>query len=72
MITYEEALAKAKSLKPNIDNCGEYEKGYIFGSHEDDESFGGDGPVVILKETGEAVNILEFEDSGKLIHEFDI
>ena len=71
MITYEEAYKKAKSLKPNIDKCFEYDTAYMFASSEDDFSIGGDGPCVILKETGEAISrihFLEFYD-GEMIEE---
>ena len=64
-MTYEAALKKAKGLKPNIDNCTEYEDAFIFASHADDFSFGGDGPVVILKESGRAINMVDYTQSSK-------
>jgi len=74
MITYEAALAKAKLLKPNIDNGAEYPAAYVFGSHEDDNTFGGDGPVAILKKDGRAINMIAFiEDyGGEIIREFEL
>lgn len=62
MITFEEAYKKAKDLKPNIDNCTEYKKGFIFGSHEDDDYEGGYGhtPVVILKKDGSSTDMPYF------------
>lgn len=69
MMNYEAALKKAKRLKPNIDRCAEYETAYSFSSSADDFTFGGDGPVVILKDSGEAINFVDFLDgpynSGK-------
>ena len=66
MITYEEALTKAKAYKPNIDMCTEYEKGYIFACKADAMSIGGydEEPVVILKETGKITDITSFVDNG--------
>lgn len=75
MITYEEALNIARDLKTNIDNCSEETSAYIFGSHEDDDMIGGDGPVVVLKEEGEAINMTSYIDefSGeKEIRSFDL
>lgn len=71
MITYEAALEAAKKLKPSIDNCQEHTDAYIFGCQKDDDSVGGDGPVVILKETGEAVNMVCYLDDygGEFVRE---
>ena len=62
-------LKKAKKLKPNIDSCTEYEDAFMFSSHADDFSIGGDGPVVILKDSGRAINRVDYLDdfSGKVI-----
>lgn len=50
MVSYEEALTKAKSIKPDINICVEYEQGYMFGKNEKTEQMGGgNAPVVILK-----------------------
>lgn len=62
MINYEEALKKAKELKPNIDACDEYDKGYVFKAKADEFTIGGDGPCCILKESGRAVCQTEFYD----------
>ena len=76
MITYEEAFEKAKELKPNIDNCTEYENGFVFGCYDDDNYIGGVGhtPCVILKKDGKAVPMGEFivSGTGKEIRSFDI
>ena len=63
MISYNEALKKARELKSNIDKCIEYDIAYMFASSEDDWTIGGDDPCVILKETGEAKSRLySFEE----------
>lgn len=75
MIGYEDALKKAKKLKGNIDNCREFSDAYVFGSHADDFSFGGDGPVVILKNSGRAINMVDYtqsSESAELIREFEL
>ena len=64
MVTYEEALKKARQLKTTIDNCTEYENGFVFGSMADGLSDGTNTPCVILKENGDAVNMPWFVISG--------
>lgn len=74
MVNYDEALKIAKELKPNIDACDEYDVAYLFKTRADEYTIGGDSPCVILKDTGEAINQLEFFDNYKHKHikEFDI
>lgn len=75
MITYDEALKKAKELKPTIDGCTEYENGYVFGSSQDEGYIGGNHtPCVILKENGKAVTMPYFvmHGTGDEIRSFDI
>lgn len=60
MITYEEALNKAKELKPPIDTCSETEDAFVFSNSKTNDVFGGDQPCVILKESGKAINYLHF------------
>lgn len=58
MITYEEALKKAKSIKPNANICIEKTSAYIFGYDSGKEEIGGsNNPVVILKEDGKPVSM---------------
>lgn len=66
MIAYEVAYEKAKELKKEIDNCTEYENGYVFGFSGDDDYIGGGGhaPVVILKEDGKAIPFNAFIAQG--------
>ena len=65
-ISYEDALEIAREHKDNIDNCIEYENGYVFGAHEDSYSIGGYGhtPVVVRKEDGSVTRMPEFEAKG--------
>ena len=76
MISFEEAYKKAKQYKSNINNCTEYENGYVFGSSEDDGYIGGIGhtPVVILKKSAEAIpmNMFIIDGTGKKIRDIDI
>lgn len=74
MITFEEAVQKAKELKPNIDGGTEWENGWVFSNLKEAGNIGGPSPVVILKKNGEAVNMPEFiiEGSGKMIKDFDL
>ncbi len=76
MVNYEAALKKAKRLKPNIDRCAEYEKAYSFSSKADEFTIGGDGPVVVLKDSGQAINFIDFLESpaytGKPTQEFEL
>ena len=59
MMNFEEAKKKAKKLRKDVDFCQEYEDAYIF-SKKDDVSFGGQSPVVILKENGEAISMVAY------------
>ena len=74
MIGYDEALKKAKELKPNIDACDEYDTAYLFKARSEEYCIGGDGACVILKKDGRALNQLEFFDSydHEHIREFDL
>lgn len=75
MVSYEEALKKAKSLKHDVETCGEYEGGYVFMSREDECSIGGgSGPCCIIKSSGRAVDMLTFIDNhpGEWIRNFDV
>lgn len=61
MVSYEEALKKAKSIKPDINICIEYKQGYMFGKNGGETTYGGgNAPVVILKENGKAVSMAYF------------
>ena len=60
MVPFEEALREARKLKEHIDRFMETGKAYIFMSTLDEDTEGGDGPCVILKENGDAVNFLHY------------
>lgn len=74
MVSYEEALAIAGELKANIDACDEYDQAYLFKCKEEEWLIGGDGPVVVLKESGKAINqLVFFDDYGpELIRSLDL
>ncbi len=74
MITFEEAVQKAKKLKPNIDGGTEWENGYVFSNHKEGKNIGGPSPVVILKKNGEAVNMPYFvmSGTGKMLRDFEL
>lgn len=75
MISYEEALKKAESLKHDIAKCDEYEGGYVFMSEEDEYSIGGgSGPCCVLKSSGKATDMTAFMDdhAGEWIKEIPI
>ena len=58
-MTFEEAKKKALQLRPDIDNCTEYDDAFVFG-RLDDDNIGGSEPVVIIKETGMAIGMTEY------------
>ena len=60
MVTYEEALESAKSLKRKIDYCVEYNDGFLFGWKNNDDFVGGNETVMVLKTDGEKVNGVEY------------
>ncbi len=61
MISYTQACKKAKECWDEVDYCTEHPGAYVF-SKKDDLSFGGNSPVVVLKETGECWNYTAFLD----------
>ena len=73
MTTFESAKKEALKLRRDVDFCMEYEKAYVF-SKKNDISIGGEGPVVILKDSGKAINMVEFCNmhSGELIREEEL
>lgn len=76
MVTYEEALEKARSLKEHIDECTEYENGYLFTYSGDEGYCGGYGhtSVVIWKKDGRATNYPEMvaRGTGKEMRTFPV
>ena len=74
MLTYEEALRKAKTVKSKINYCVEYTNAYSFGFKVGGDTEGGDAPVVIMKDDGRALNLLAYAlTPGKeLVREFEV
>ncbi len=63
MVDYKKALELAKELWEEVDYCQETENAFIF-SKKDDRSIGGSGPVVVLKDTGECINMVAYITEG--------
>lgn len=74
MLTYEEALKKAKQLKSRINKCTEFNNAYSFYYNSGKAQDGGENPVVIMKETGEALNFIQYAitPNKEIIREFDV
>lgn len=74
MISYEEALIIANSKKSKINHCTEYFDAYSFEYDDGTESFGGDSPVVIQKDSGEAINMISYAVGAKrtIIRDFEV
>lgn len=75
MISYEDALKKAKELKPDTDHCIEYDNAYIFACHEDNGYEGTRQPCVILRKDGRAVALIYYLTKvgvGKKVREMDV
>ena len=65
MISFEDAVTKAKEIREDINRCFEYENGYVFSNTDDDNSIGGNhAPVVIIKDSGKAINMPQFIIDG--------
>lgn len=78
MISYEEALRKAKMRLNGINYCEEYDTGYVF-SHvnktKSEKTRGGmNTPVAVLKKNGRVEPVYEFmmEEDSELIKEFEV
>lgn len=71
MWTYEQALEKAKEVKPQINSYCEFKGAYAF-AFDNGPQEGGESPVVILKDTGEALNFVGYavKHGNELIQEF--
>ena len=58
-MTYDEAKNIALSLNRRVNACNEYTKAYHF-FEERDEEIDGDAGVVVLKDTGRAIDFVQF------------
>lgn len=74
MLSFEQAYEIAKGLKEGIDACDEYNDAYLFKRKADEYTIGGDGPCIVLKENGKAINQVVYFDNYEAEHirEFDI
>lgn len=75
MVTYEEALEVAReNKKSGFDACDEYNDAYVFKLRADEFTIGGESPCVVLKDSGRAINIVEYFDNYEAEHirEFDV
>lgn len=60
-MSYEEAVAAAKKINPNVNTCVEYQHGYMFADSRASKSIGGAGaPFVVIKDSGKVVTMAYF------------
>ena len=57
MLSYKECLAIARSKKPKVNHCVEYTNAYMFSYEGTENMVGGESPIVVMKETGETMNM---------------
>jgi hypothetical protein len=60
MLTFEECLAIARAKKRRINSCMEYTNAYVFAWDDGTEQDGGESPIVVMRETGETMNMTAF------------
>ncbi len=67
MITFNDALEIAKKHNPNITGCDEWTGGWVFGDKNEQDNQGGyeHAPIIITKDTGEMMSMIQFVTSGK-------
>ncbi len=63
MITFDEAIKKAKTLKSSITKCVDTPTAWLFKSDDDEYSIGGEGICCIIKEDGRAVDLTTYYDN---------
>ena len=73
-IDYKQALAIARGKKARINYCTEYNNAYVFSYDTGEHSKGGDSPIVIMKDTGAALNFISYavRDGNKIVREFEV
>ena len=71
-INYDSALGKAREHWDQVDYVREYNDAFVF-SKKGDESFGGQGLVVVLKGDGRVINYVAYitSSSAALVGEGD-
>ena len=57
MVSLREAILIAREYWDGFDTYSEYDGCFVFG-REDGDAVGGEGPIVVLKDTGKAINFL--------------
>lgn len=74
MIEYDEALKIARGKKKGINHCVEYTNAFAFSREDDNSCDGGDSPIVVLKETGETINMVEYlwSPNKEVVGAFDV
>lgn len=75
MIEYKDALERARAHKNDINECTEFENGWVFSNTADaDYIGGGHTPVVILKAGGRAVTMPYFvvHGTGEELKTFEV
>lgn len=76
MVTFEEAFAKAKERKANIDGYDEWENGWVFSFSGDAGYEGGCGhtPVVVRKSDGRIMDmpLFVYEGAGAFIRSVEL
>lgn len=61
MVSLKEAISIARGLWDEFDEYSEYDACYLFTEHENPDKppmVGGEGPIVVMKDTGQAVNFI--------------
>ncbi|MDO4807586.1 MAG: hypothetical protein Q4A07_10090 [Coriobacteriales bacterium] len=58
-VDFDKAVGIAKQCWDEVDYCIEYAGAYVF-SVKDDMSFGGNGPVAVMKSDGRPINFVAF------------
>lgn len=73
-IAYRQALDIARSKKSKINYCTEYNNAYVFSYDAGEHSKGGDSPIVIMKDTGEALDFISYavKDGNEILREFEV
>lgn len=71
---YAQALAIARGKKAKINYCTEYNNAYVFSYYTGEHSKGGDSPIVIMKDTGAALNFISYavKDGNEIVREFEV
>lgn len=76
MINFDEAVKKAKGIRPNIDGGTEFENGYMFSGKDDGKYLGGynHASVCIRKRDGKVLDTVSFMlgNPGEEVRDFEL